>query len=148
MVAKSKIFLISCSKTKLNYSTNAKNLYSASTLFKKSFLYAKLRAKQIYILSAKYGLINPNKKISPYNETLQNKTKEERLDWTMNVLDNLGRLKKLQRRYQFIFLCGNIYSHLIKEQLKKQKISFKDPLKGKGIGERLKWLTTKLNAQI
>lgn len=43
-----------------------------SPLFKYMYAYAKKRCKEVYILSAKYGLLSENTVISPYNKTLNN----------------------------------------------------------------------------
>jgi len=55
-----KIVLISCSSKKSAHKSKAKNLY-ISTLFRLSLAYAKkLKPDKIFILSAKYGLLNLN----------------------------------------------------------------------------------------
>lgn len=41
-----------------------------SPLFKYMYAYAKKRCKEVYILSAKYGLLSENTPIVPYNVTL------------------------------------------------------------------------------
>ncbi len=65
-----RIILISCVSQKLDKSAKAKDLY-ISPLFKKKFSYAKsLNPDQIFILSAKYGLVKPDDKIAPYDVLL------------------------------------------------------------------------------
>ncbi|UZQ49968.1 DUF6884 domain-containing protein [Clostridium kluyveri] len=65
-----KIVLISCVSKKLSYPAKAKDMY-ISQLFKLNFNYANfIKADNIFILSAKYGLLKLDKEIEPYNETL------------------------------------------------------------------------------
>ena len=65
-----KVVLISCGSQKATKAVQAKDMYT-STLFKKSYAYAvQLHPDKIYILSAKYGLLDPNKTIAPYDMTL------------------------------------------------------------------------------
>ena len=52
-----KVTLISCVKKKLDLKSKAQDLYQ-SPLFKKNLAYAKqINSDEIYILSAKYGLL-------------------------------------------------------------------------------------------
>ncbi len=67
-----KIALISCVSKKLTTKAKAKakELY-ISTLFKLSLKFAfKIKSDNIFILSAKYGLLELEDEISPYNQTL------------------------------------------------------------------------------
>lgn len=65
-----KVELISCSKSKRSYKCKASELYSPSKLFSLSYQYAKTFADKIYILSAKYGLVEENEIIEPYEKNL------------------------------------------------------------------------------
>lgn len=76
-----KILLISCVSKKLNYKAKAKDLY-ISPLFKYNYQFAKsLNPDKIFILSAKYGLIDSDDEIEPYDETLNTKSKKEIREW-------------------------------------------------------------------
>jgi len=57
------LIFVSCTKSKQKYKCKAKELYSPSLYFKKSLKYAKKLNGQIKILSAKYGLIDPEVEI-------------------------------------------------------------------------------------
>lgn len=65
-----KIALISCSKTKTKKAGKAKDVYIGK-LFKGYYYLAKRECDKIYILSAKYGLLEENDIIDPYNQTLK-----------------------------------------------------------------------------
>lgn len=64
-----KIALISCSKRKQNYTCSAAEMYMPSNLFSLSYTYAKQVSEKVFILSAKYGLLEENEAISPYEFT-------------------------------------------------------------------------------
>jgi len=70
--------LISCVKKKDIHKAKARNMYK-STLFVKSLRYVEnvLKPEKIYILSAKYGLLNLDQEIDSYNETINNKSREK-----------------------------------------------------------------------
>lgn len=123
-----KIAFIACSKSKKIGTMEAKLLYSAPDLFTKSYLYAKKHYDKIFILSAKYGLLNPDDIISTYNDTLNDKSKEQKKIWALSVLDKLTR--------ELYFLCGNNYRQFLWE-LPNPKFA---PLKNLGIGKQLKFL--------
>jgi len=87
-----KIALISCTSRKKSYKCQAKDLYSESSRFQLAFSFAKLIADKIFILSAKYGLIPENMIIEPYNETLKDKSTQERRAWAEMVLNELRKV--------------------------------------------------------
>jgi len=132
-----KYVLIACCKTKRKEPGKFKacELY-ISDLFKKSMAYAKsLSPDKIFILSAKYHLLELDKEIETYNEKLSDKPANERKIWAETVIKKLSETTDLQND-EFIFLAGNDY---IKDL--EHKIKFpKKPLKGKRSGERKKWL--------
>ena len=134
-----KIVLISCASKKLAYKSKAEDLY-ISTLFRFSLAYAKkLKPDKIFILSAKYGLLNLNDEIATYNETLNNKSVSDIETWAEKVVSKLGKIANLQNDI-FIFFAGKKYREYILPQIRYYKI----PLKGLRIGEQLKFLKNKL----
>ncbi len=65
-----KIALISCVAKKQKNKSQAKDMY-VSPLFRGAYRYAKsLGVDKIYILSAKYGLLEELDVVEPYNVTL------------------------------------------------------------------------------
>ena len=71
------IVFLSCGKTKAKHTCKACEMYQGD-LFKKSFEYAKkLNPRKIYILSAKYKLLELDDVISPYELTLNTMNKEQ-----------------------------------------------------------------------
>ena len=134
-----KIVLISCASKKLAYKSKAEDLY-ISTLFRLSFAYAKkLKPDNIFILSAKYGLLNLNDEIAPYNETLNNKSTSDIKLWAKKVVIELEKLTNLGNDL-FIFFAGKKYRKYILPHVNNYEI----PLKGLRIGEQLKFLKEKI----
>ncbi|WP_048171255.1 DUF6884 domain-containing protein [Methanosarcina siciliae] len=131
----SKVVLISCVSKKLPYKAKAKDLY-ISSLFKYNLKYAKsLNPDKVFILSAKYGLIDLEREIEPYDKTLNNMPSEEIKKWADCVI---GQLKKEANpeEDEFIFLAGEKYRKYLLPHISKYQI----PLEGMKIGEQLQYL--------
>lgn len=131
------IGLISCSKNKKNMPCLAFEMYSSSALFNHSLSFCQKNYHTSFILSAKYGLLNINEKISPYDLTLNDFSEQERLTWGEKVFSQLKNLKL--NKENFYILAGKKYI----EPLEK-KINIVNVLYGMGIGERLKFLKDNL----
>lgn len=135
------IGLVACVGEKKRKATFAHDLYT-SPLFVKSKAYVELSCDNWFILSAKYGLVNPNDVIEPYDETLNAKTLAERKDWANKVLHQL--LGILKKEDTITILAGNKYREFIEIELKKYVSSIYIPLQGLGIGKQMQWLSKKL----
>ena len=130
-----KVFLISCVKSKESFQAKASLLYT-STLFKKMLEYAtKQKPKEIFILSAQYGLLNLDDLISPYEKTLNNMRLQERKEWSKKVISKLSKVTNLKEDH-FVFLAGEKYRQHLLPSLSKYSI----PMKGLTFGHQLKWL--------
>lgn len=126
-----KIAFISCVKTKRNYTCKAQEMY-ISDLFKKSLNYRKNNYDKTYILSAKYGLLELNDIIHPYEKTLNNMSRIELIKWYNIVLKQIN----VDIKDELYFHCGIKYrSGLINLLVNKCHI----PLKGLGLGNQLKF---------
>lgn len=116
-----KIVLISCVSKKLNHKTKAKDLY-VSPLFKKEFEYAKLlNPDKIFILSAKYGLLNLDEEVEPYDKTLNKMNSKDIKEWANSVLTQLKEVSNLNND-EFIFLAGNKYRKFLLPSINKKYI--------------------------
>ena len=130
-----RIVLISCVKTKLDRPAKAKDLY-ISDLFTKNLAYArKLKPDALYILSAKYGLLNLDDHIAPYEMTLNAMSVSERKLWATGVLTKLSKLASLAND-EFIFLAGLHYREYLTPLIKHYKV----PFEGLSFGNQLKAL--------
>ena len=130
------IVLLSCAKEKCDFRTQAHLLY-ISVLFKKSLAFARrMNPSAIYILSAKHGLLELEKKIAPYQLTLNSMSPPEVKNWSKRVLAQLRSRTDLTKD-RFVFLTGKRYSRYLIPQMANAEA----PLKGLGTGYRLQFLT-------
>ena len=131
-----KNILIACVRNKLRHKAKARLLYT-SALFKKNLSYAqRLEPDAIFILSAKYGLIDLDQEIEPYDLTLNEMTADQIKMWADRVLAQLSERADL-RQDHFIFLAGQKYRKYLLPKLKSYEI----PLEGLPIGKQLQVLT-------
>jgi hypothetical protein len=135
MLVMKKIVLISCVSKKLPHEARAEDLY-ISPLFKFNLRYAKqLNPDEIYILSAKHGVLELDVKIEPYDTTLNKMGVAERRVWSDKVLEQLATRADLQRDH-FVFLAGQNYRKYVVTRL----ASFEAPMEGLRIGMQLQKL--------
>jgi len=131
-----KIVLISCVSKKLNRKSTAEKIYTSS-LFKKNLTYAKsLKPSEIFILSAKHGLLKLTDEIEPYDKTLNRMNVSERKEWSKVIVNQLKSVADLKND-EFTFLAGDKYRKYLLTELDQVKI----PMQGLKIGEQLQWLT-------
>ncbi len=134
-----KIVLVSCVKRKQKFSAKAKDLYT-STLFQSNLQYAyRLKPDAIYILSAKYGLVDLDQVIAPYDMTLNTMSESEKKTWARRVLDSLRQKANLEEDL-FILLAGNNYRKYLIPELKHYEI----PLEGLSFGRQLQELKRRI----
>ncbi len=127
-----KIVLISCVSQKLPHRAKAKDLY-VSMLFKLNLKYAiSLSPNEIYVLSAKHGLLELEREIEPYEQTLNTMRTAEIKEWANAVLQQLRSVASLEEA-EFIFLAGDKYRKYLLPHIKNVVV----PLEGLRIGEQL-----------
>lgn len=127
-----RITLISCTNSKADHPCAAHVMYSKSPRFRLAYEFAKMAADKVFILSAKHGLLTEHSMIEPYNETLSNKSLNERKQWSENVIGKLEREADLNNDY-FTILAGETYYEQLLPKLKHYWL----PLKGKTL---LQWI--------
>lgn len=110
-----RIAFISCVKTKKNGTHRADELY-ISTYFKYSLRYAEKHFDKVYILSAKYGLLERSDFITKYEVTLKNKSVKEKKIWSILVYRDI--VKKIHCK-NLTFIAGKDYSEYLIILLKK-----------------------------
>lgn len=134
------IVFLSCGKTKTKHTCEACNMYQGD-LFKKSLEYARsLKPRKIYILSAKYKLLELEDVISPYELTLNAMNKQQQKRWAYDVYLQL-KAKGQNFEEEAIFLCGDNYRKYLSQVFKNAKA----PLKGVSFGNQLKFYKQNLN---
>lgn len=128
-----RVGLVACSGSKLDKAAPASEFYT-SPLFKKSRDWAKANTDEWLILSAKHGLVDPSKRLVPYDLALSSLTAADRRKWAAKVKKQLGDRYDLEG-VKFIVLAGKDYRGAV------AGLPHEVPMKGKGIGDQLGWLT-------
>ena len=129
------VVLISCVKLKRTSPCAAGEMY-ISPLFGKMLAYANsLRPRRIYILSAKYGLLDLKTIIEPYEQTLNKMRSSARVAWAQGVLAGLNEQIDLDRDH-IVFLAGLRYRELLLPHIRHYSV----PMEGMSFGRQLKWL--------
>jgi hypothetical protein len=125
------IVLISCVKTKRSLPSSAKDLY-CSLLFEAQRDYAEAVSNQWFILSAKYGLLEPDEQIAPYEKTLKAAPAAEKKVWTDRVWAELER--RTTSSDLIVITAGEDYCHYLLPLLHKRGYQVQRPLKGLAMG--------------
>jgi len=111
------IVLLMCGKNKLSHKAKVKDLYTSSR-FQKSIEYAKTLTdySHIFVLSAEHKLLNLDKKIYPYDKSIYEMTKQEKVKWAENVLNLLNSVSNTNED-KYIFLTNNDYNECLLSNL-------------------------------
>ena len=135
------IALISCVKKKGDKKMKARCLYT-SNFFVKSLLYAEkiLKADKIFILSAKHGLLTLDEEIEPYEETLNDKNRDEQRKWAKFVYEKIEKSCDAKNDMFNILAGKKYYQDLIAYLPKTQVIAKNLPLYKKN-----QWLKRQLD---
>lgn len=136
------IFLVSCASTKLEVPAKAEDLY-VSPLFIKAKRFAQLGADKWFILSAKHRLLEPHRRIKPYDKTLLLMPKEQRKKWASQVARELRG--KTSPKDHIVILAGEAYRQYLVPELEQMGYSVQTPVEGLSIGRQLQWLNIKLH---
>ncbi len=132
------IGLISCVSKKRPSAAEAKDLYD-SALFAKSRKFVEQRCDSWFILSAKYGLVEPADVIEPYEETLNTKSRRERVEWADRVWTVLRH--RLRPDDHLTILAGERYRESLVPLMTEYGCQVNVPMQGLGIGRQLQWLS-------
>jgi len=133
-----RICLVSCVRSKAGKPSKARDLY-ISPLFKKAREVASREFDRWYVLSAKYGLVDPDAVIKPYDRTLLDMRREERLKWAEGVFHKLTRCTLPND--EITFFAGTKYRENLTRLLAQRGNRISVPMKGLRIGKQLSWLT-------
>lgn len=131
------LFLVSCVSEKCDRPMPARELYR-SEWFQKTRAFVERQAGDWFILSAKHGLVAPDRVIEPYDETLNDKTVEQRREWSRKVSQELSL--RCHPGTTVVFLASEKYREFLLPVLKELGFNVEVPMEGLGIGEQLRWL--------
>lgn len=138
-----RIGLVGCSSQKASARCAARDLYT-SPLFRAARAYAEATCAHWLILSAKHGLLDPNSVIDPYDVSLSFASQERRERWGLQVGRQLdGALPwPAYANAELVVLVGSAYADVIHtpDVARPREFHWEEPLRGLGIGERLRWL--------
>lgn len=131
------IYLVSCVGQKREWECTAEDLY-VSNWFCKARRYAEASGCSWFILSAKYGLVQPRQVIAPYELTLNTMGVADRRAWAKWMARRLAQV--VPNLSHVVFLAGERYREFLAQHLVARGISISVPMEGLRIGEQLKWL--------
>lgn len=153
------IALIGCAATKIERPARARELY-VSALFRLALRYAEaVLGAEVFILSAKHGLVLPDQRLAPYDFSLAEMDPWERAWWAHEVenqfAEQLGaelvpRTAGVpgddewvlhQPGLRLVLLAGQLYRFMPPFPHR-----FEEPLSGMGIGSRKAWLRAQVEA--
>lgn len=136
-------YLVSCVRLKGPTPAPAKDLY-ISDWFRKARAYAEQTGAPWSILSAKHGLLHPEKVIEPYDKTLRTMPIDQRRAWAELVLSEieygLGDIESV------VLLTSRRYREFFEPALRERGLTVETPLKGLRIGEQLSWFKRQLSS--
>jgi len=139
-----RIVLLSCTKSKLDHTAPAQELYSASPMFQKTLEYGKkLKPDKMFILSAKHHLVPLTKELAPYDKTLKEMPKDEKEKWGEETIKQMKSAGISPEKDKFIFLTGSEYLKPLAKYIPEDNME--KPMEGKRFGQRLKWLNSELS---
>ncbi|NJL32020.1 MAG: hypothetical protein HC898_10530 [Phycisphaerales bacterium] len=129
-----RIALVSCVKHKRSVPSPARDLYQSS-LFRGLRKYAEANSDAWYILSAKYGVLQPDQVVEPYERTLNKMGKADQLKWAEFVQEQLDEL--IPPDAMVIILAGQRYREHLIPYLRSRRIEVVVPLEGLSFGKQL-----------
>lgn len=133
-----RVVLIGCVSQKGYRSAPARDLY-ISDLFRKRRSYADTRGCPWFILSAKYGLVQPETMLDPYDETLDHMSRAALLTWGEKVVSQLELVCGPLKGQVIEIHAGKRYMEGVEALLLVRGALVEVPLKGLRIGEQLQW---------
>ena len=123
------IALISCSNRKLDGVHPARELYSASDNFVSALKFAenpRNKFDQIYILSGRHGLVEPDQLLQKYDFDLKELSDEERMAWATHIASVL-RTKISSTNTAVTIFADNTYSSCLLKAFAKKINATRNP---------------------
>jgi len=114
-------------------------MYQDSDLFKKTYNYATKHYDYVAILSAKHGLLLPDKTIEAYDLTLKSMSGTAQKKWAERVLKQMKNTLPMNEITTVFFHTGLLYRRYLRALLETQGIQCIVPLEGLGLGKQKAW---------
>lgn len=131
------LFLVSCVKTKGPKPAKAKDLY-ISPWFQKARACVEKTGCGWRVLSARYGLVDPEEEIHPYEQTLNHMGARERRQWAEQVLEDV--MPCLEGIETVVFFAGKKYREYLCPVLLSRAVQVQIPMARLAQGKQLSWL--------
>jgi hypothetical protein len=132
------VALVSCVKSKQEYACAARDLY-ISPRFRLSRSIAENHADHWFVLSARYGLVDPNDVISPYEQTLKTAKMTARREWAQKVYEAI--CDRVPTDSTILLLAGFDYAGQLVPLLRHRGHRVVQPLEGLTQGRGLSLLS-------
>jgi len=136
--ATTRVVLLGCVKLKLEHRAPAKDLY-VSPLWKGRRAYAESAGCPWLILSAKYGLLEPEQSVAPYDVALAELTASARRAWGEQIVQALQARFDSLDGMTFDVHAGAAYRSAIAPRLRELGATIDQPLLGLTMGRQLSW---------
>lgn len=137
-----RVVLVSCGKKKLDHSAKAADLYQGN-LFRAAREYAEIEGVEWWVISALYGLVDPDQPIGPYNVTMRDLTPMQRAAWGLracaDLIDALHEPVTSLTDLEVEIHAGAAYADYLVGPLHAFGVKTSQPLRGLGTGQRLSW---------
>jgi hypothetical protein len=132
------VVLVGCVSQKERIALPAKQLYR-SALFQGRRSHAEASARPWFIVSARYGLVEPDQVIEPYDLRISQLSRAERDAWARQVAaelaDRVGGLDGVTVELH----TGDEYASALRPHLKQAGATMARPLQGLRLGEQIRW---------
>jgi hypothetical protein len=136
-----RVAFVSCVKLKADTERPARDLY-VSPWFVMARRYAERNADRWFILSAAYGLLDPDRVIEPYEKTLNDMPIDARRGWAKLVTKQMDLARV--RGDEALVLAGLNYRRHLEMALLDRFAEVEVPMSGLMLGQQLNWLSKKL----
>jgi uncharacterized HhH-GPD family protein len=134
-----RLLLIGCVETKLGHPAPAQDLY-VSPLWQKRRRYAEESEMSWRILSAEYGLVDPEQVIEPYDRYLGSQPSGYRTEWSQQTAEQvLNELQKLGLSVVEVHAGSDYLENGLISRLEDAGVKVVWPLRGHRFGEHLAW---------
>lgn len=134
-----RLILLGCVSEKRDVSNPAKDLY-VSDLWRKRRSYAEASGQPWRILSAEYGLVDPDQVIEPYDRALAREPRIYRRRWSRQAADEVTTLLQTIGMQRVEVHAGAPYVESgLKQRLEGAGVEVLWPLRGLRFGEQKSW---------
>jgi len=137
-----RIGLVACSATKAPEARPASQLYRGQ-LHRLALDYARFTCDEVFILSARHGLVHLDDVLEPYDSHLLQLSRGGREAWGERVVDQLAHWHPTVDDLHLVLLAGAPYVNALPRTF-LEWTSHETPLAHRGIGHQKQWLAHEL----